>query len=314
MRKTKLMDFNRLQGLIAATYTPISADGQLNLVPIQTMVDGLIDQGIGGLYVGGSTGEGMSLCSDERKRLAAAFVEATAGRIPVIVQVGHNSLAEASALAAHARDCGANAISATCPSYFKINSEEVLVESIANIAAAAPDLPFYYYHIPLLTGSSLNMVKFLRRASILIPNLVGLKYTDTRLHEFQACLELDDGRFDVVWGCDEMLLGALAVGGKAAIGSTYNFMSGIYRQVIQAFGRGDLVAARRNQAWANAVIELIGQFPFHPAVKQIFRMQGIDLGQCRLPQPRLDDEHVASLRQQLDSIRFFEVIAAGVAP
>ena len=91
-----------------------------------------------------------------------------------------------------------------------------------HIASGAPNLPFYYYHIPMLTGSTLDMVEFLTQGAKSIPNLVGLKYTDTKLYEFQNCLELAAGRFDVVWGCDEMLLGALATGGRGAIGSTYN--------------------------------------------------------------------------------------------
>ena len=91
-----------LRGLIAATYTPLHADGQLNLDRIAKLVDHLLADRVDGLYVCGSTGEGMSLSSDERRSVAQTFVEAAAGRVPVIVQVGHNSLAEARELAAHA--------------------------------------------------------------------------------------------------------------------------------------------------------------------------------------------------------------------
>lgn len=104
----------------------------------------------------------------------------------MIVQVGHNSLREAQELAKHAQQIGASAISATCPSYFKVASVQSLTLCMQELAAAAPETPFYYYHIPVLTGSSIDMVEFLTHADEAIPTLVGLKYTDTMLFEFNG--------------------------------------------------------------------------------------------------------------------------------
>ena len=214
------MTFSRLAGLIAATFSPLQQNGSLDLKQVPSMTDFLIRQGVNGLYVCGSTGEGMSLSGDERRQMTEAWVQAASGRVPVIVQVGHNSTEEARQLSEHAQQTGADAVSATCPSYFKVHDVETLIECMQPVAAGAPELPFYYYHIPSLTGSALDVADFLRRAVDRIPNLAGLKYTDTALHEFQRCVELNDGQFDVVWGCDEMLLGALATGTRGAIGST----------------------------------------------------------------------------------------------
>ncbi|MEZ6062381.1 MAG: dihydrodipicolinate synthase family protein [Planctomycetaceae bacterium] len=196
----------KLTGLIAATYTPFHADGSLNTKPIPEYVDFLLNSGVSGLYVCGSTGEGVSLTGDERRVLAEAFVKAAAGRVPVIVQVGHNCLREARELATHAADIGADVISATCPFYFKPASVDLLIASMAEVAAGGPNLPFYYYHIPSMTGVNLNMTEFLSKAADSIPNLAGLKFTSTTVHEFQSCLSIDNGRFDILWGCDEMLL------------------------------------------------------------------------------------------------------------
>ncbi len=214
LQDVHFMIHSPLRGMIAATFSPFKEDGSLDLDRVGPMTDRLIDSGIAGLYVCGSTGEGMSLTTGERQQLTAAFVEAAAKRVPVIVQVGHNSLAEAQALAAHAANVGADIISATCPSYYKVNDVATLVDCMSEVAAGVPELPFYYYHIPSLTGSVIDMVEFLRRGGERIPNLKGLKYTDTKLHEYLSCLRLDGGRFDVVWGCDEMLLGALATGAR----------------------------------------------------------------------------------------------------
>ncbi len=94
---------------------------------------------------------------------------------------------------------------------------------MAAIASAAPSLPFYYYHLPVLTGVAMDMVEFLRLGEETIPNLAGIKYTAHTQHEFQACLNYKNGKFDVLYGYDEMLLGALMVGAKGAIGSTLHF-------------------------------------------------------------------------------------------
>ncbi len=292
----------KLNGLIAATYTPLDPHGDLNLNAIGPMVEGLLQSGINGLYVCGSTGEGMSLTSEERRKVAEAYLEATAGRVPVIVQVGHNSVREARQLASHAQEIGANMISATCPSYFKVSHVAALVDCMAELACGAPDLPFYYYHIPALTGSTIEMGEFLRRGGDQIPNLAGLKYTDTKLFEFQHCLELEGGRFDLVWGCDEMLLGALATGARAGIGSTFNIAAPLYLRIIDAFNAGDLEQARKGQSRSIEMIRTIGRYPFHPAMKAILEMRGFSVGGCRLPQGRLSESDADSLRTELEAI------------
>jgi N-acetylneuraminate lyase len=297
---------NPLKGLIAATYTPLDEHGHLHTTPVGPMVGQLIAEGVAGLYVCGSTGEGMSLTGVERRAVAEAFAKEAAGRIPVVVQVGHNSIREAAELAAHAASIGADVISATAPSYFKIGSVELLVSCMAEIASAAPELPFYYYHIPALTGASLDMLEFLRQAGERIPNLAGLKYTAPTVHEYQACRELEGGRFDILWGCDEMLLSALAVGARGAVGSTYNIAAPLYRRIIDRVAAGDFTEAGRLQSLSVTMIRTIGRWPFHPAMKEVLRLIGLDCGSCRLPQPRLTPEQTRKLRTSLEKIGFFE--------
>ncbi len=296
----------RLKGLVAATYTPMDDDGRLKLDEVPSVVDRLIDEGISGLYVCGSTGEGMSLTGSERRLVAEAFVHAAAHRVPVIVQVGHNSVTEAAELAAHAQEIGVDVASATAPSYFKIDSVELLTECMAEIAAAAPELPFYYYHIPALTGAALDMVQFLSQAGDRIANLVGLKYTCPTVHEYQVCRAADDARFDILWGSDEMLLSALVVGAQGAIGSTFNIAAPLYQRIIDAFTAGDLNEASRLQLQSVTMIRTIYRLPFHPAMKEVLKMLGTNCGRCRLPQPRLSDEQIAELRQNLERIGFFD--------
>lgn len=299
------MVYHRFEGLIAATYTPLCDDGSSNLDVIPQLTEHLIESGVAGLYVCGSTGEGVSLSSDERRAVAEAYINATRGRLPVVVQVGHNSVAESRLLAQHAAEIGATAISANAPSYFKITDVQTLVECMSDLAVAAPGLPFYYYHIPMLTGAAVDMVSFLERAGTAIPNLAGIKYTDSRIDEYQACVAFQDGRYDVLWGLDEMLLGALAVGARAAIGSTYNIAAPHYLKVIQAFEAGDMETAKELQLRAITMIRTILQYPLHPAIKSILGMLGFECGPCRLPQRSMTQAQDKKLRRELDAMDFF---------
>ena len=296
----------QLTGLFAATYTPLNGDGSLNLDEIPRMVDHLGKRGVSGLYVCGSTGEGMSLSTGERQAVAEAFVKAAADSLTTIIHVGHNSLAEAKHLAAHAHQIGADAVSATAPSYYKLTEAALLVECMEEIASVVPALPFYYYDIPEMTGVEVDMVEFLQIGGERIPNLVGLKYTSLNVPEFQACLEFEARRFQVLWGNDEMLLSALVVGGRAAIGSTYNIAGPLYNKLIEAFEKGDLEEARRYQSLSVALIRRIFQYPFHPAMKEIMKMNGIDCGPCRRPLGRVTIPQIESLRKDLEEIGYFQ--------
>jgi N-acetylneuraminate lyase len=290
-----------LSGLVAATLTPIASDGSVDLGPIPRVVDHLERTGVSGIYICGSTGEGISLTSEERRAVAEAYVKAAKGRLQTVVQVGHNSMSEAQALAAHAAEIGADAISATAPSYFKVGSIDVLVDSMAEIAAGAPQTPFYYYHIPALTGAALDMIKFLPAADAKIGNLAGIKYTTPEADVFQACLNLEDGRFNILWGRDEMLLSALAVGTRGAIGSTYNIAAPLYLKIIEAFQAGDMAEAQRLQLLVVKAIHVLLGHPFLAVLKWL-----LGCGKCRLPQNNLTEEQMATIKTELDAMGFFE--------
>ena len=96
----------RIQGLVAATFTPMHEDGAIHPELAAPLVEQLLADGVAGIFVNGSSGEGVCLTSEERRRMAEAYVQAVAGRMAVIVHAGHNSLREAASLAAHAAGHG----------------------------------------------------------------------------------------------------------------------------------------------------------------------------------------------------------------
>jgi len=299
----------RLDGLIAATHTPMTNDGSLALDPVARQAEFLAEKGVSAVFIGGTTGESHSLTVEERRALARRWVDVVKGSpLQVVVHVGSNCLTDARALAEQAQTIGAHAISALAPSYFKPSDVSNLVECCAEVAAAAPDLPFYYYDIPPLTGIHLSMPDFLERAATRIPNLRGIKFSYMDLVSYQRCLACKDRAYDIPWGVDEALLGALALGCSSAVGSTYNFAAPVYLRLIKAFRSGDLESARNEQWRSVQIVQLLASFGFMAAAKALMVMLGVDVGPPRLPHQDLSVEQKAKLQAELEVLGFFDWI------
>ncbi len=299
----------RLQGLVAAVHTPFHRDGSLNLKPVERQATHLLANGITLAFVGGSTGECHSLSLDERRALTERWLAVARGTaLKVVVHVGSNCLTDARSLAAHAAAAGALAISALAPSYFKPRSLDALIDGCAHIAAAAPVTPFYFYDIPALTGVSFSMPAFLAQAPARIPNLAGLKFTNPDLMAYLQCLEADHGRWDVPWGLDEWLLGALATGAHGAVGSSYNFAAPLYHRLLAAFARGDLPAARAAQHRSTQLIDLLARYGYMGAAKATLGLLGVDVGPARLPHTNPTAVERRSLARELEALGFFDWI------
>jgi N-acetylneuraminate lyase len=276
----------------------MKSDGCLDLQRIAAVCDFVLGQGVDGLFLCGSTGEAPSLTNEERMQVASAYHRAAAGRVPVVVHVGHNSLADARTLAAHAEQMGADAIAVVPPSYFPLSSIEVLIECLRHIAEAAPDTPLYYYHIPSITGVDLSMIELLERAESL-PTLAGIKFSAPQFDQLAACVEYDAGSYNILFGCDELLLSGLMKGVDGAVGSTYNFMAPHYRRVIDAYQAGKMDAAKQHQAVATARVEEILRHGGHNAIKAAMGILGLDCGPPRLPWKPLSDGARSALKQEL---------------
>ena len=293
----------RFEGLIAAAHTPIGTDGSLALdvVPEQAMLHR--EQGNVAVFVCGSTGEGHSLSQAERRAVAAAWSEVTDPELPLIVHVGCNALPDARDLAAHAASVGAAAIACQSPCYEKPRSVDDLVDFIAHVAAAAPDLPFYYYDIPAFTNVHFPIAEVMHAAGRRIPNLRGVKFTAVDDAAEAECIRLDGGRHEVLHGCDERLLEGLELGCRAAVGSTYNYAAPIYRDVIDLLEIGDRIGARASQDRSLELVRALLEPGVLRAGKAVMAMIGVDCGPPRLPATPIDDEERARLAGRLSGLR-----------
>lgn len=289
-------------GLMAATFTPMYDDGSLNLEVVGTVVDHLVENGIVGLYVCGTTGEGHALTAVERRRVAEAYIDASDGRLPVIVHVGHNSLHEARGLAEHARDAGATAISAMLPWHVAAGDVETVVDCLELIASGAPDVPFIFYHLP--DNNEIDVVDLVDHMIVSVPSVAAVKFTDSRTHVLQSFLDVADGRLSVYFGVDEMLASGLSAGASVAIGSTYNFAAPLYRRIVDAVDRGDVQSARSEQARAVRMIRMILSHGGLAAQKEMMGILGVDCGPTRLPHRALTADQQRALRVGLDDLGF----------
>ncbi len=296
----------KIHGLVAATHTPFHTDGSLNLSIVEKQSAMLQSDGVRYAFIGGTTGESSSLTLDERLQLADCWSRVARGTdLKLIVHVGSNCLDDSVCLAKQAQQLGAAAVSAVAPSYFKPGNVQALVDSMSKIASAAPELPFYYYEIPTMTGISVSPSDFLDAAAPRIPSLSGIKFTSSNLMEYQLCRNHSDGKFDIPFGFDEMLLPALSLGAIGAVGSSYNFAGPIYRRVMQAFANNDFEAARAEQMRAVKVIKLLASYGYMAAAKTVMKLRGVDVGPPRLPIAALTSDQQAALHRDLDQLGFY---------
>jgi N-acetylneuraminate lyase len=296
----------KLTGLIAAPHTPFHADGSLALETIARQAKLLAHNRVSGAFVCGTTGEGSSLTGEERRRVVESWAAVKPASVALIVHVGHLSLGDARNFAQHAQEVGADAIATIAPSFFKPGGTAELVAWCSRVAAAAPKLPFYYYHMPAMTGVTISAGDFLQAANGQIPNLAGVKFTHENLMDFGRSSEIEAGRYTMLFGRDEILLSGLALGARGAVGSTYNFAAPLYHRIIAAFDRGDLESARRDQSRAMEFIDILGRHGGLSAGKSAMKLIGLDCGPVRLPLRELSAHDETKLKADLEQIGFFD--------
>ena len=297
---------NHLQGLIAAPFTPMHADGSLNLDIIPAYYQMLIDNGVKGAFICGSTGEGVSLTTTEKKLVAEAWASCTKQdkEFKVMTLLGGTSISDCKDLARHAREIGLYAVSFTAPFYFKPADVDVLAKICEEIAAEVPDMPFYYYHIPVLTGVGFAMFDLLRAVDGKIPNFAGVKYTHEDFMDFLSCLHFQNGKYDMLWGRDENMLPALSLGAKGAVGSTFNYAAPLYYNLIDAFNKNDFKKAQQLQQQSIDMIRLLGKYGGIATGKAYMKIIGVDCGEFRLPVRNMTTEKFNSFKEDVEQVNF----------
>lgn len=300
------MATQHLQGLIAAPFTPMHKDGSLNLSLIPSYYAMLKANGVKGAFICGSTGEGVSMSVTEKKAVAEAWAACAKGDADFIVMplLGGTCLADCKELALHAREIGLNAVSFTSPFYFKPANVEMLAQCCAEVASIVPDMPFYYYHIPVLTGVGFPMFDLLKAIDGKVQNFAGIKYTHEDFMDFLSCIHFQNGKYDMLWGRDENMLPALSLGTKAAVGSTFNYAAPLYYNLIYAFHNGDLQKAQLLQQQSIDMIRLLGKYGGIATGKAYMKLIGLDCGEFRLPVKNMSNAEFELFKKDTEQLGF----------
>ena len=289
-----------MKNLIAATYAPMHADCSLNLEIIQSYGQFLKSNKVAGAFVNGSTGDFVSLSIDERKRIIEAWSIHRPKDFYLTNHVGHTNLKEAQELAAHSENI-VDAICALPPYYFKPKTLDSLLFYCSEIAKSAPSVPFYYYHIPELTGVDFPMIEFLEIALNTIPNFAGIKYSHYNPTDFEKCIHFNQGSQNILFGVDEKLVSSLPLGAKGWVGSTYNHLAPHYYEIISLFKNGKIEEAKSLQLKAVFFVETLDELcGFNGAGKSFMRLFGLDMGPSRFPHKTMTEDQLTKAVQILD--------------
>ncbi|ANH83041.1 dihydrodipicolinate synthetase [Niabella ginsenosidivorans] len=301
------MKFKKIEGLIAAPFAPLLQNGRLHIEVIPQYYQLLKRNKIAGAFINGSTGEGVSLTIEEKKQVAAAWAEAAENdpEFKIINLVGGASLEDCEEMAAYTEQLKLYAISFTSPFYFTPVIAQTLADCCRRVAAAAPNTPFYYYHIPALTGCNIPMYDLLNAIGGAIPNFAGIKYTHEDFMDFLSCMYMENGRYDMLWGRDENMLPALALGCSGAVGSTYNYAAPLYHELIKAFNDKEFSRARDLQVQAIEMIRLLGKYGGIAVGKAYMKLIGLDCGGFRLPVKNMDDPSFKKFMEDAERIGFY---------
>jgi N-acetylneuraminate lyase len=276
----KSSNLDRFKGVIVALYSAFDKNDAVDDAAVKKMCRFYADAGVTGLYVCGSSGEGLLMTVAERQQTLAAVMDEVGKELTIIVHVGALATRDSIALAKHAASLGAHALSAIPPAYYRL-PESSIAAHWNKIIDSTP-LPFIIYNIPQLTGYDLSLSLLKKLAAN--DKVIGVKNTSMSTYQVQQFKQAGGADFIVFNGPDEQYLAGRSMGAEAGIGGTYGVMPELFLKIEECFQAGDIQAA---QAWQTKVNEIITKLLAYPslfgATKSILKLRGVDTGQPRPP-------------------------------
>ncbi|MFV0379462.1 MAG: N-acetylneuraminate lyase [Anaerorhabdus sp.] len=282
MAKFDIKDF---KGVIPAMVTPFDENENIDEKGLKELVDYLIDKGVHGLYLTGSTGEGFLMDLEERKRVVEIVIEKTNGRVPIVVHVGAISTKLSIELAKHAQEKGADGISSVPPFYYRFNESQII--NYYKDISESVDIPMIVYNVPLVGLMGLETIKKLSK----IEQVKGVKFTALAHYEITQIKDEIGSDFLVYSGADEMAMSGLLNGADGIIGSFYNIIPEVFLDIYQSVLNNDIEKAKEVQTTAVRIIMHCLSYPsFYAVMKYILRLENVSGGYCRRPFENLSNK------------------------
>ena len=292
-----MKNIEKYQGIIPAFYACYDSNGNVDGERVGLLAKYMVEKGVKGVYVGGSSGECIYQTVADRKLTLERVMDAAEGKLTVIAHVACNNTAESRELAAHAESLGVDAIAAIPPIYFHL-PEYAIAEYWNDISDAAPNTDFVIYNIPQLAGVALTMPLF--REMKKNPRVAAVKNSSMPTQDIQMFKAEGGEGFVVFNGPDEQLVSGLAMGADGGIGGTYGVMPELYLKIEALVKAGNFEEARKVQYAANEIIyAMCGcRGNLYGVLKEILKIrEGIDIGSVRKPLPALVPEDMEQVKK-----------------
>ena len=297
-----MRDLTKYHGIIPAFYACYDDEGNVSAERTKEFAEYLLNKGVKGLYVCGSSGECIYQSKEERKLILESVMEVARGKMTVIAHVACNNTKDSMELAAHAESLGVDAIAAIPPIYFHL-PEEAIAQYWNDISSAAPHTDFVIYNIPQLAGVSLTMPLF--NEMLKNPRVIGVKNSSMPTQDIQM-FKARGGKDIVIFnGPDEQFVAGRTIGADGGIGGTYAVMPELFLKCDQYIKEGNIEKAREIQYAINEIIYAMCdcECNMYAAAKEVLRLQGINIGDARKPLTQLKEESkplAAKVKEMID--------------
>jgi 2-dehydro-3-deoxy-phosphogluconate/2-dehydro-3-deoxy-6-phosphogalactonate aldolase len=282
--------------------TPLDHQGRLDSQMAKRLAGWLVERGIDGIFVGGTTGEGLLLSLEERKQLLEAVVDAVGGKAAVLTQVGCANTADSMALAEHAAAAGADAIVILSPFFFTVDKLS-MVAHFAAIARAVANTPVYLYNIPGNTRNSIT-TDIITSLAVEVTNLAGIKDSSKDLVLLQKFVKTAPPGFAVIVGSDSVLLPGLAVGAEGVVSAASNVFPEAVVDVVRKYEAGDLEGARQAQRYLNGLLDVLKVGPTLAGYKAGLALRGMPVGGLRTPLRDMTPEEKSRFTEAFEAINY----------
>lgn len=289
-----------LYGITIAMVTPFTKENKVDLDGVEKLTNMLVEKGVNCLYPCGTTGEMLRLSIEERKAIAETVIKAAAGRVTVFVHCGAMNQEETIELVRHARAAGADGAGVVTPVFFGQTPQE-LEEYFVAVADSQKDFPIYLYNIPQCSANDLP-VSVVENVKKRCPNVVGLKYSFADINRTIDYININEGQFSVLHGCDRAMLGMLALGAKGTVSGIAGVFPEPFVAAYKAYMDGDLKKAQETQKFCVKFCDALKCGSNMSYFKEGLKMRGIPAGHMRKPQLDIDDTEIMILKEKLEQI------------
>jgi N-acetylneuraminate lyase len=291
----RMVALNR-NGIYSALFTPLCEGGDPDLAKLRALVRYQLEHGVEGFYCCGSSGEGLLLEPEERKKIIETVADEAGDEVPFVVHTGALSTRAAVELSVHAQKCGASAISMIPPIYYHYSITEI--EAYYTDVVNSVDIGVIVYNIPQFTGISFSK----KNVFLWNPRIIGIKHTSMNLYDMERIRQTFPGKI-IFNGHDEIWLYGLAAGADAIIGTTVNIFPKLFKEIREEFRQGNILKAQELQHYVNEFVEAAVEVGVFPGAKYCMGLLGIDPGPCRKPFAPLGDENKKKMKEALEKVK-----------